>query len=237
MKIAILSGLVLLFLVSAADAKMQGERRHPNIGGDEAFELVLSYADETAAAELTVLRAEIDAKRAELQALHDADEVDSDAASALREELRTLRKSLSEQVRGIVKANEDLKGELRALARDTRQDRIAGGFALRNDEGFNELIAVASAEQAAALTDSQGQIDAIRTEIQAAREAGATREDLKDLTAQLRALREEQRDIVAAVLEENAELRASLLEQAREARKEMRGEMRDKRPRPRRPRG
>jgi hypothetical protein len=237
MKIATLTGLVLMLLFTAADAEMHGDRKHPHIGSEEAFELILSYADETTAADLTALRAQIDATRDELKALHGADEVDEDAVRALREELRTLRKGLFEQVRAIVDANEELRADLRALARDTRQHMIAGGYALRTDEGFNELIAAASAEQAAALTDSQGQIDAIKAEIKAARDAGATREDLKDLASQLRALREEQRDIVAAVLEANAELRASLLEQARAARQEMRDEMRDKRPRRKRPNG
>lgn len=237
MKIATLTGLVLMFLFTAADANMHGQRGHPNIGNEEAFELILSYTDETTAADLTALRDQIDATRDELKALHSADEVDEEAFNALREELKTLRKSLFEQVRGIVDANEDLKADLRGLAREARGNRMAGGYALRTDEGFNELIAAASAEQAAALTDSQGQIDAIHAEIRAAREAGATREELKDLAAQLRALREEQRDIVAAVLEANEELRANLLEQARATRNEMRDEMRNKRPRHRRPRG
>ena len=237
MKIATLTGLVLMFLFTAADANKQGQRGHPNIGNEEAFELILSYTDETTAADLTALRDQIDATRDELKALHSADEVDEEAFNALREELQTLRRSLFEQVRGIVDANEDLKAELRGLAREARGNRMAGGYALRTDEGFNELIAAASAEQAAALTDSQGQIDALHAEIRAARDAGATREELKDLTAQLRSLREEQRDIVAAVLEANEELRANLLEQARATRNEMREEMRNKRPRNRRPKG
>ena len=89
MKIATLSGLLLMFLFTAADANMLGDRGRPHIGSEEAFELILSYTDETTAADLTALRDEIDATRDELKALHDADEVDEDAFNALRDELRT----------------------------------------------------------------------------------------------------------------------------------------------------
>ena len=230
MKLATLTGLVLMFLFATADANMHGRHGHPNFGGEEAFELVLSYTDDETAAKLTALRDEIDATRDELWALHDADEVDEEAVAALREQLKTLRKDLFEQVRGIVDENEDLRAELRDLKRFAHQERVAGRFGLRSQEGFNEVVAAADAEQAAALTDNQGQIDALRAELRAARDAGASREEMKDVAMQLRTLREEQRDLVASVLDANAELRDSLLDQARDARREMRDEMRDKRP-------
>ena len=83
-------------------------------------------------------------------------------------------------------------------------------------------------EQAAALVENQGSIDALRDQIQAARDAGASRDDVSDQVAELRVLMEEQRTLIGEVLEANEDLLSGVLEDARDARAELRETGRDR---------
>ena len=121
-----------------------------------------------------------------------------------------------------------MRAELRNLARETREEMLVSRYAFRNEEAFNEIIAAATTDQAAALIENQGLLDALHDQIQVARDAGATREEVADLVAEARALREEQRDLIGDVLDENADLLAGVVEDARSARENLREQVRDR---------
>lgn len=228
MKFAKLITLALLFAVTTGYAQMHpGGGRMP-FAGDEAFELIVGSVDAEVAAELTVARDSIDALRDELIALRDAEVVDQEAIEALRDELHTLRQSLRDQVRDVVDGNEELRAALGNLARETREEMLVSRYAFHNDDAFNEIVAAATTDQAAALVENQGLLDALRDELQVARDAGATREEMADLMVEARALRDEQRDLVSDVLDANDDLLAGVLEDARTAREATREQARER---------
>lgn len=226
MRIAKLLILLTMLTGTAAYAAF-----HPHDG--EAFELILSSVDDTTATELTAARDAIDAKRDELQALKDAG-ADSADVDALLEELKALRQKFAEDIRAIVEGSEELQAQLRDLARESRAGMFNGGFLFNNEDIFNEIFAAATTDQQNALLANQGVVDGLKSEIQTAKEAGATREELAPLLEELRVAMSAQRDLVKEILDGNEELRESLAEQAREARhsatEQMRERMRDRRP-------
>ncbi|MEM1176394.1 MAG: hypothetical protein AAGA33_05055 [Pseudomonadota bacterium] len=225
MKSKFLIVLAALFAVSATHAQGQGPR--PHHGGEEAFNIVLSYVEDAAFAdELTAQRETVEALREELKALRGS--ASDDELAALREELKAARMALNDNIRGVVEGNDELRAELRDFAIDRRQDRIATGFALRNDDAFAQIVD-ASGDQSSALLANQTSIDTLRADIKAQREAGASREDLAPLAQELRALVREQRDIINGVLETNDELMSSVLADARTARQQIRERVRERR--------
>ncbi len=225
MKLKSLIALAALFAASASWAQDHGPR--PHHGGEEAFNIVLSYVEDAAVAdELTAQRETVQALRDELKALRGS--ASDDELAALREELKAARQALGDNIRGIVDGNDELRAELRDFAVDQRQDRIATGFALRNDDAFAQIVD-ASGDQASALLANQTSIDTLRADIRAQREAGASREDLAPLAQELRALVREQRDIINGVLEANDELMSSVLADARLARQQIRERVRERR--------
>lgn len=228
MKFAKLIPLALFFVVTTGYAQMHpGGGRMP-FAGDEAFELISGSVDAEVAAELTATRDSIDTLRDELIALRDAEDVDQDAIDALRDELHPLRESLRDQVREIVDGNEELRAELGNLARETREEMLVSRYAFHNEEAFNEIVAAATTDQAAALVENQGLLGALRDQIQVARDAGATREEMADLMAEARALRDEQRDLIGDVLDANGDLLAGVHEDARNARETLREQTRER---------
>ena len=225
MKLKTLFALAVLFAASATYAQGHGPHRHH--GGEEAFNIVLSYVEDAAVAdELTAQKEAVEALREELKALRGS--ASEDELAALREELKTARQALGDNIRGIVEGNDELRAELRDFAVDQRKDRIATGFALRDDDTFAQIVE-ASGDQASVLLSNQSSIDAIRAEMKAQKEAGATREDLAGLASELRALVREQRDIVQDVLDANSDLMATVIADARAARKEIRDRVRERR--------
>ncbi len=225
MKLTTLIAVAILFATSTAWAQGHGPR--PHHGGDEAFDIVLSYVDDaTVADELTAQRETVQALREELKALRGS--ASDDELAALREELKVARQALGDNIRGIVDGNDELRMELRDFAIDQRQDRIATGFALRNDDAFAQIVD-ASGDQASVLLSNQSSIDTLRADLKAQREAGASREDLAPQAQELRVLVREQRDLINGVLEANDELMDSVLADARLARQQIRERIRERR--------
>ncbi|MEM6513472.1 MAG: hypothetical protein AAF660_10705 [Pseudomonadota bacterium] len=225
MKIKLLIALAALAAASASAAQSHGPR--PHHGGEEAFNIVLSYVEDSAVAdELTAQRETVVALREELKALRGS--ASDDELAALREELKAARMSLNDGIRSVVEGNDELRAELRDFAIDQRQDRIATGFALRNDDAFAQIVD-ASGDQSSALLANQTSIDTLRADIKAQRDAGASREELAPLAQELRALVREQRDIIDSVLDGNDELMDTVLADARMARQQIRERVRERR--------
>ncbi|MEM9689109.1 MAG: hypothetical protein AAF917_06495 [Pseudomonadota bacterium] len=225
MKIKLLIALAALAAASASAAQSHGQR--PHHGGEEAFNIVLSYVEDSAVAdELTAQRETVVALREELKALRGS--ASDDELAALREELKAARMSLNDGIRSVVEGNDELRAELRDFAIDQRQDRIATGFALRNDDAFAQIVD-ASGDQSSALLANQTSIDTLRADIKAQRDAGASREELAPLAQELRALVREQRDIIDSVLDGNDELMDTVLADARMARQQIRERVRERR--------
>ena len=220
----------LLFLATSSFGQM-------HLPGNGALDLIIDSVDAETAAELTASRDNIADLRDQLTLLRDAEDADQDAIDALRAELRDARSALREQIRTIVQDSEELQAELRSLAQETREDMVAGRYVLRNDEVFDQVVAAASAEQAEALTANQTALEALKDELQAAKDAGATRDDVSELIAEIRVLRDAQRDLVNDVLDANDELLSGIIEDASAARDEAREGFRDRRFRRPRPNG
>ena len=191
-----------------------------------AFDVILDFVDATTAQELQDSRDAVDALRDELVALRDAEAPDADAIASAREELSALRRELSDGIRAEVDANEDLRAELRLLAQETRQDRIATVAALRS-ETFDAVLSAASDDQAPILVDNRDAIAGLVDELRSLRDDGATRDDVADQREELRALQREQRELVAEIVAGNEDLRTDLLADAREVRRDIRRDVRD----------
>ncbi len=197
-------------------ATMSAQAGLPGSTG-EAFDLIASSVDERTASELTTTRDTIDALREELRALRQSDDADQATIDALRGELTALRQMLRDQIAAIVEDDPLLQEELKALAQETREARVAE-FDARKEALFNEIIDYATPDQANSLEANRAEIEALRDELQAARSAGATREDVGDLLASMRELIDAQRDIVADIVEANQDALAEVIDQARGAR-------------------
>ena len=204
--------ILLCALLAGASAHAMG----PGPKG-EIFDLITASVDDVTAAELTSQRDAIEALRDELRALRDSGNADQDTVAATRDELFTLRKSLRDQVHSIVDNNETLQDELRALAEGARDGRF-GAMRERRDEVFNEIVTVATPEQADTLESNRAALEGLHDELRAARDAGATRDELSDLRASFRDLMMEQRELVEQIVDENQDTLGDVFDQARDAR-------------------
>jgi hypothetical protein len=220
--VLVISGLLALPIMA------QAQPRHGGGHGD-AFDAVVDFVDPAVADELTSAQVDIQALRDELTVMRSADEVDEAAIDGVRNELRDLRSALSTQVRDIVQGNEELRTELRGAARMAREDFIVTGYALRDDDALNDLLAAASGDDANAFAANQDSIVALQDEIRAARDAGADREATAALRDELRTISGAQRDLVGDILDANEDLQAELLSDARETVRNVRSDRRDAR--------
>ena len=186
-----------------------------------AFDVILNFVDDTTAQELRDSRSAVDAARQELAALRDAETRDEGAISDARENLVSLRRELSDQLRVEIGANEDLQAELRSLVQEARQDQIETVAAVR-DENFDAVLGAATDEQALVLVDNRDAIEVLAGDLRSLRDDGATRDDLGDQVEVLRTLQREQRELVSDIVAANDDLRADLQRDGRETRRDTR---------------
>lgn len=186
-----------------------------------AFDVILNFVDDTTAQELRDSRGAVDAARQELAALRDAETRDEGAISDARENLVSLRRELSDEIRTEIGANEDLQAELRSLVQEARQDQIETVAAVR-DENFDAVLGAATDEQALVLVDNRDAIEVLAGDLRSLRDDGATRDDLGDQVEVLRTLQREQRELVSDIVAANDDLRADLQRDGRETRRDTR---------------
>ena len=197
----------------AALATVSAQARLPAPVG-EAVDLVAASVDERTASELTTTRDTIEALLEELGALRRSENADQATIEALRGELTALQQMLRDQIAAAVDDDPLLQVELRALEQENREARTEQ-LAARRDAMFNEIITYATPDQAAALEANRAEIDALRDKLHAARSAGATRDDVRNLLASMRDLVDAQRDIAAEVLAANEGALGEVIDQAR----------------------
>ena len=193
---------LIVLLVLSAFATTTEARPKPLSG--EAFDTILGAVDADTAAELSASRASVDSLRAELMALREADADEASIAGA-RDALRDARGSLRTDLRDIVSNDEDLQATLRDAAQAAREEHRVARQANR-DARFDELLSVASSDQAALLQTQQSQIAQLRADLRAAHDAGAGSDVTGDLKAELRTLQRNQRAAVREVVKENRNL-------------------------------
>ena len=210
---------ILVWALAAVPVFAQDPFSNENRG--EAFDVILDFVDDTTAQELRDSRGAVDAARQELAALRDAETRDEGAISDARENLVSLRRELSDQLRVEIGANEDLQAELRSLVQDARQDRIETVAAGR-DENFDAVLGAATDEQALVLVDNRDAIEVLAGDLRSLRDDGATRDDLGDQVEVLRTLQREQRELVSDIVAANDDLRADLQRDGRETRRDTR---------------
>lgn len=186
------------------------------------LDTVISYADETTAAELSTQQDAITELRTQLDELLAAEEQDTAAISDVRSQLHDARHDLRDDIRDIVSDNEELKASLQEQRDAARQERQVTGYALRNETAFASLVEAATEEQAASLEANQSTLEELRTQADEARAAGATRSEVSELRDQMRSLIQEQADVVAEVLEANEELQTEFATATTEIASDMR---------------
>ena len=210
---------ILVWALAAVPVFAQDPFSNENRG--EAFDVILDFVDDTTAQELRDSRGAVDAARQELAALRDAETRDEGAISDARENLVSLRRELSDQLRVEIGANEDLQAELRSLVQEARQDQIETVAAVR-DENFDAVLGAATDEQALVLVDNRDAIEVLAGDLRSLRDDGATRDDLGDQVEVLRTLQREQRELVSDIVAANDDLRADLQRDGRETRRDTR---------------
>ena len=156
-------------------------------------------------------------------ALRDSGTLDAAAIAVAREDLDSLRRALSVEIRAEIGANDDLQAELRVLVQESRPDRVAA----RRDENFDAVLGAATDDQVASLVENRDAIAGLTDELRSLREDGATRDDFTDQRDDLRALQMDQRDLVRDIIEANEDLRADLQRDGRETRRDARRDFRD----------
>ncbi len=186
-----------------------------------AFDLILDFVDDARADELWASRDAVDAARAVLMALRDSETSDDVAIADARENLVSLRRALSDEIRDEISTNDDLQAELRSLVQESRQDRVEA-VAARRDENFDAVLGAATGDQVASLVENRDAIAGLTDELRSLREDGATRDDFTDQRDDLRALQMDQRDLVRDIIEANDDLRADLQRDGRETRRDAR---------------
>ena len=191
-----------------------------------AFDLILDFVDDVRADELQASRDAVDAARDVLMALRDSETSDDVAIADARENLVSLRRALSDEIRDEISANDDLQAELRSLVQESRQDRVEA-VAARRDENFDAVLGAATDDQVASLVENRDAIAGLTDELRSLREDGATRDDFTDQRDDLRALQMDQRDLVRDIIEVNEDLRADLQRDGRETRRDARRDFRD----------
>jgi len=186
-----------------------------------AFDLILNFVDDARADELQASRDAVDVARAVLMALRDSETSDDVAIADARENLVSLRRALSDEIRDEISANDDLQAELRSLVQESRPDRVEA-VAARRDENFDAVLGAATGDQVASLVENRDAIAGLTDELRSLREDGATRDDFTDQRDDLRALQMDQRDLVRDIIEANDDLRADLQRDGRETRRDAR---------------
>jgi DNA repair exonuclease SbcCD ATPase subunit len=191
---------------------------HAQMRGGEWLDLVIESVDEQTAAELIAGRDAVEDLRDELSTLKDAEELDQEAFDAVLDEMQALRGELRDQLRELIESDEDLQAELRDSARNARAGFLSNASAMQNSNLLDEILAVATDEQAEALLANQDAMDALVANLQTAHEAGASFDEISDLVSEFRVLRDAQRDVVSEVIEANEDVLADVLDDANAAR-------------------
>jgi len=195
----------------------------------EAFEVIVENVDETTAASLTTKQETVQSLMDELKALMDSEERDDDAIDTLREEIKSVRSELKDEVKTAMDENPDLKETVRSAVKASRAENMATRHALRSEVGFEQLISAANETQSASLESNKEQIDSLMEQMKDARDAGATREEMQTLQEQMMTIRDEQKAIVEEVLNNNTELKDTLIEDAAERKEDLRDRMKNRR--------
>lgn len=191
-----------------------------------AFDLILDFVDDARADELWASRDAVDAARAVLMALRDSETSDDVAIADARENLVSLRRALSVEIRAEIGGNDELQAELRVLVQESRPDRVEA-VAARRDENFDAVLGSATGDQVASLVENRVAIAGLTDELRSLREDGASRDDVTNQRDDLRALQMDQRDLVRDIIEANDDLRADLQRDGRETRRDARRDFRD----------
>lgn len=208
---------ILIWALAAVPVFAQDPLSNEDRGA--AFDLILDFVDDVRADELRASRDAVDAARDVLVASRDSG--DEDAISDARENLVSLRRELSDEIRVEISANDDLQAELRSLVQDARQDRVEA-FSERRDENFDAVLGAATDDQASSLIEHRDAIAGLTDELRSLREDGVTRDDFTDQRDELRRLQREQREIVWDIVDANDDLRAALQREGRETRRDTR---------------
>ena len=183
-----------------------------------AFDLILDFVDDARADELQASRDAVDAARDVLMALRDSETSDDAAIAVAREDLDSLRRALSVEIRAEIGGNDELQAELRVLVQESRPDRVAA----RSDGNFDAVLGAATVDQAASLVENRVAIANLTDEFRLLREDGAIRGDFTVQRDDLRALQIAQRDLVRDIIGANDGLRNDLQRDGRETRREAR---------------
>ncbi|MGI9284982.1 MAG: hypothetical protein ACR2P1_06305, partial [Pseudomonadales bacterium] len=154
----------------------------PSDARDAALDTVRESVDAETAANLDAAQTRIAALRQELQTLRGNTEMqNSETVDALREELRTLRQSLAQEVRDIVGGNDELRSQLQEQAQAAREQMAANRLVMGDRDVFDQVVGAANEQLAQSMAQTQEQIAAAQETIQAARDAGANRDELMSM--------------------------------------------------------